>query len=137
MARPEKPIDWELVEEMIDAQCNGVEIAAYFNVIPQTFYYKFKDHYETDFSSYSPFRSQCGKGAIKLAQYRKALNEDAQGSTQLLIWLGKVMLGQKESDHVASVDEQASINMKALLDQLAEAQARAKACTNSNTDCKS
>lgn len=96
MARPEKPIDWNVVDKMIEAQCSGKEIAGYFNICDETFYERFKKEHDVYFSSYLGTKSQCGKGLLKLAQYNKALNASAAGNTQMLIWLGKNILGQKE-----------------------------------------
>ncbi len=132
MARPEKPIDWNLVEELIDAQCVGTEIAAYFNVCSETFYDRFVKEFGTNFTNYSRHRSQCGKAAIKLAQYQKATNDNHPGNTQLLLWLGKVVCGQKEPDTNSSYPAEMVDQIRQLMNQISSEQSARKTEDNSN-----
>lgn len=94
--RPEKPINWELVDRMIEAQCTGVEIAGACGMHWDTFFTRFRKHHGISFTDYSTQKAQSGLGIIKLAQYQKAINNSAKGNVQMLIYLGKVLLGQKE-----------------------------------------
>lgn len=94
--RPEKPINWDLVDRMIEAQCTGVEIAGSCGIYPKTFYIRFRAHHGISFDAYRTNKAQSGLGIIKLAQYQKAINNSSKGNVQMLIYLGKVLLGQKE-----------------------------------------
>lgn len=94
MARPEKTIDWNKVDRMIEAQCPAKEIAPAVNLHLDTFYDKFKDHHGMNFADYAGQKSPYGLGLLRLAQFQKAI----KGNTQLLLWLGKVLLGQREPD---------------------------------------
>lgn len=100
MGRPPKPVDWELVDQLLEAGCDGVEVAAEFNMHPDTFYKKVKDTYNQTFTDYAVSRHSKGKGALRLEQHKKAFNYKTKGSTQMLIWLGKVRLGQREPEPV-------------------------------------
>ena len=94
MARPEKPIDWDMVDRLLEAQCNGKEIAAYFNVSPETFYERVVKKHEEGFSSYSHRFSSKGLALLKLAQFNKAVGKL---NPTMLMWLGKQYLNQTES----------------------------------------
>lgn len=92
MARPKKNIDWRKVDKLLEAQCHGTEIAAYFDLHPDTFYRRVEEHYGVGFTFYSQQKKSKGKAALKLAQW-----ENAQGgNTPMQIWLGKNHLDQKD-----------------------------------------
>lgn len=133
MARPEKPIDWDLVDELLMAGCEGTEIAPHFDMHYNTFYLRVQEEHGVGFSEYRAQKRSHGIACIRRKQFQKALD----GDNTLLIWLGKTYVGQRESDNAPTIDAQTAANVKALLDQIAQQQALAKACTNNNTDCKS
>ena len=95
MARPLKPIDWNIVEKKMHAGCSGIEIAADFYIDRDTFYDRFKKEYGKSFSDYSAEFHCIGKGNIRFRQYSKAM----EGNPQMLILLGKLWLDQKENDN--------------------------------------
>ncbi len=97
MARPLKEINWDLVEKMIEAECSANEISAKFRINHDTFYKRFKDEYKVSFQDYQAVFHSAGRGDLKLMQHMKALNNDASGNIQMLMYLGKVRLGQVES----------------------------------------
>ena len=50
MSRPEKPIDWDLVDELLMVGCLGTEIAPHFNLHPETFYDRVLANYGIGFT---------------------------------------------------------------------------------------
>lgn len=92
MCRTEKPIDWGMVDELLEAGCLGTEIASYFSMHPHTFYDRVLDKYKITFTEYSCYKKPKGEALIRLKQYKKAL----KGDNAMLIHLGKYRLNQKE-----------------------------------------
>lgn len=107
MARPPKPINWDLVEKFIEEDCNGVEIASYFNVIPETFYERFQKEYEESFTSFSSKKTPSGRALIKHAQFQAAM----KGNPQMLVLLGKLRLGQKDISEINNIDSSITVNI--------------------------
>lgn len=99
MSRPEKIIDWELVDTLLIAGCLGTEIAANFDMHPNTFYDRVVQKYNMSFTQYSQEKRSVGDYLIRKAQFDKALEKD----NTMMIWLGKQRLGQKEN-HEISID---------------------------------
>lgn len=93
VGRPEKPIDWQRVDELLEAGCSGTEIAPHFNIHPDTLYLQCQKKFGTTFTDYSAERKQKGDSCLKERQYKKAL----KGDNSMLIWLGKIRLGQRET----------------------------------------
>jgi hypothetical protein len=100
MARPLKEINWDLVDKLIEAGCNGLEIAAKFRIDADTFYGRFKKEYECSFQDYSVKGQEGGKAEIKTMLHAKALNNKAPGNTTLLMFLARCRLGMKEPETV-------------------------------------
>lgn len=88
--RPEAAIDIDELGKLCCIQCTDEEIAHWFGVCTKTIQRARKRE---------PYKSVFEKGAakgrvsIKRAQWQAAMG----GNTAMLIWLGKVMLGQKET----------------------------------------
>jgi predicted metal-binding transcription factor (methanogenesis marker protein 9) len=101
MPRPEIPIDWERVDELLIAGCLGTEIASYFSMHPNTFYDRVVAKYNVSFTEYSTQKKATGEALLREAQFKKAIKKH---DNTMLVWLGKQRLGQKEtpSDHVVS-----------------------------------
>jgi hypothetical protein len=93
--RPEKPIDWDRVEQLCRAGCSGPEIAPYFDMHFDTLYRKVKSEYGMTFTEYSAFKRAQGDSQLKEKQFLKAL----EGDNTLLIWLGKCRLKQRDFDN--------------------------------------
>lgn len=135
MSRPELPIDWARVDELLEAGSLGTEIAAYFGMHPDTFYRRAEDKYKIGFSHYSAQKKSKGDALIREAQFKKALKKL---DNTMLIWLGKQRLGQKENagDKVIAEDVMQAFND--LMIQLNKAQEDRKISTNMrNTETKS
>src|SRR5580693_7619045 len=98
MARPLKEINWDVVDKLIEAGCNGLEIAAKFRIDDDTFYNRFKREYGCSFQDYSGKAQECGKSDIRSMMHAKALNNSAPGNLTLLIFLARCRLGMKEPE---------------------------------------
>jgi len=91
--RPQKPIDWDLVEKAIGAGCEGVEIAAHLGIHPNTLYERTVAEHGITFSEYLSTKREKGESILRMKQFQVAMN----GNVTMLIWLGKQRLGQKEN----------------------------------------
>ena len=97
MARPLKEINWDMVEKLIEAGCNGYEIADTFRIDTDTFYIRFKKEYGRSFQDYSANIYSAGIGYQKYVTHLRALSKT--GSVQLLIRYNEERLGwAKTSD---------------------------------------
>lgn len=95
--RPIKHIDWDLVDELLEAGANGPQIAPYFDLHPHTFYDRVQKEKGTTFTNYSSQKKAKGDADLLLTQFRKAKGLSDKGDNTLLIFLGKVRLSQKEN----------------------------------------
>jgi hypothetical protein len=114
MARPKKEINWDIVEKKMEAGCTAREICANVCEI-NTFYDRFKEKYGKSFGDYADDYYSVGDGNIKFTQYIKALS----GNIQMLSWLGKTRLGQREPDMLSAIPaNQDNIDKDQLIMQL-------------------
>jgi len=105
VGRPPIPLDWDLIEQLTQAHCNGVEIAARLRIDTDTLYNRVKEKYGMNFSCYSAKFQGSGKALLRQQQFNKALNTKSSGNVQMLMWLGKQLLGQKETKEDLNIDE--------------------------------
>lgn len=94
VGRPCKPIDWNRVDTMIAKGCSGVEIAGELGIHEETFYVRVQQEHNINFTGYAGGKYSKGNGRIRMMQFDRAMD----GNIQMLIWLGKVRLNQKEPD---------------------------------------
>lgn len=94
MSRPEKPIDWKKVDQLLMAGCKGSEIAPHFDMHQETFYDRVKDHYGIGFTEVCAIKRSQGDSLLRAKQFEKALEKD----NTMMIWLGKQRLDQREPD---------------------------------------
>lgn len=107
MVRPEKIIDWKLVDRLLMADCHGTEIAAHFDMHPNTLYLRVQEEMGCGFSEYSQIKKAQGDSLLRDVQFKKAtVDED----NTMLIYLGKVRLKQKEIDDTARPITNITIN---------------------------
>ena len=106
MARPEKPINWDLVDELIRKQNSGAEIASHFNLHPETFYIRVQEKWETNFTGYAGIVYSQGKSLLRNKQWDKAM----EGNVPLLLKLGEVYLGQRENV-LSQTDQQLTVKL--------------------------
>jgi AraC-like DNA-binding protein len=98
MARPQKEINWEIVEKLIEYGSSGVEIAAKFRIQSDTFYRRFKEEYGCSFQDYRGEAQEAGLADLRAMIHAKALNNKAPGNSNLLIFLAKCRLGMHEPE---------------------------------------
>ncbi len=90
--RPLKEIDWDLVDSLLEAGCEGTQIAPYFNMHPHTLYLRVEQQYGVTFTEYQSYKRSLGDSFIVKKQYDKALS----GDNTMLIYVGKTRLKQSE-----------------------------------------
>jgi hypothetical protein len=100
MARPVKPINWDMVHKYIECGCPAKEIAGKFDIYINNFYTKFKEHFGEGFESYASRVHENVLSDIRLMIYAKAINNKAPGNSNLLTFIAKCKLGFKEPDIV-------------------------------------
>lgn len=121
--KPRKPIDWKLVDELLEAGCTAKEIAANFDLYHTTLYDRVKEKYGICYTEYASQLKSRGYSKIRLSQFEKALNNSSLGNVQMLIWLGKNLLGQKDSiSQENSVSEQTLSQFQSLMNQISSLQ---------------
>ena len=91
-------IDWKMVDENLEAGCNGTEIAAALGMHPDTFYNKVMSEKGAGFTAYAQEKRASGDKLLKKAQFDTALGRNKEADNTMLIWLGKQRLNQREPD---------------------------------------
>lgn len=94
--RPLVEIDWEQFDKLCALQCTRVEIAGYFNCSPATISRACQREQGMTFDEYYGIKASAGKISLRRAQIKYA----EKGNSQLLIWLGKQNLGQREKHEI-------------------------------------
>jgi len=134
--RPEKPIDWELVDSLIEAGCPSTEIAPHFHLTPEAFRERLEKKYGMYFSIYSSIFEAKGAANIRHQQYLKALGKADKGDNTMLVWLGKNRLKQRDAPIDMQVTQaQVDIN-EAVMAQLSKNQESAKEALESSKEEK-
>ena len=106
MGRPKKPIDWDMVKKLCGIHCTGEEIASVVDVHYDTLNNRCNEEYGINFSEYYKKASATGKTSLRRKQYEVAM----KGNTTMLVWLGKNILGQRDTIET-DVKELPSINI--------------------------
>ncbi|MDH4127146.1 MAG: hypothetical protein OEV44_00220 [Spirochaetota bacterium] len=102
MPRPKANIDWKIVDQLLEASCEGTEIAAYIGIDNDTLYKRCKTDNKMCFSEYLQQKKAKGDSMLKTKQFKIAM----EGDKAMLIWLGKQRLGQKDRhDHTSNDKE--------------------------------
>lgn len=136
MVRPLTNIDWKKADELMIAGCNGVQIAGYFGIHPDTFYRHVEKEKGVGFTAYLQEKQSKGEALLVAHQYAKALGLTNNGDNTLLVWLGKTRLKQKEhTDEVIAKEVESKFD--ALMIQMKENQARNIDENNNSTEIKS
>ena len=120
--RPQKEIDWELVDRLLIAGCLGTEIAPHFDMHPTTFYDRCEMEKGMSFTNYSTKKRSVGDSCLREIQYNKAIS----GDNTLLIWLGKNRLKQAESPSELTVNDGTLAQFNELMTQLSSLQSARK-----------
>jgi hypothetical protein len=90
--RPEKPIDWNKVDQLLMSGCTGPQIAPHFDISPKTLYEKVFDKFNVNFTQYSALKKEQGISLLLAKQFEKAM----KGDNTMLIWVGKQLAGQRD-----------------------------------------
>lgn len=92
-AAEEKRKFWKKVDEFLLAEGKGTEIAAYFNIHPDTLYERCAREHKVSWSAYQQSKKEKGDVILRGAQFHKAVIER---NVQMQIFLGKNRLGQTD-----------------------------------------
>jgi len=92
-------IDWKKVDELLEAGCTVVEIASHFGTIRENLYKRFEKEFGYSLSTHAQQKRESGENILRVKQFELA----KEGSIPMLIWLGKVRMGQTEAQIVSNV----------------------------------
>jgi hypothetical protein len=133
--RPEKIVDWKLVDRLIEAGCNIDEVAGNFDMLGRTLGDKIVKKFGINYTQYSQTIRKKGTSKLRLSQYDKALDNATPGNAQMLIWLGKNLLGQKDSSvQENTVSESTMMQFSLLMKQISELQSQSGSKSESKPD---
>ena len=104
MGRPVIPIDWKVVENLLQADCSGSQIASYLGISDDTLYGRVQKEKGMIFSAYSLIFKQKGDSLLKVKQFESAISDK---NIAMQIWLGKQRLGQRDKSEL-----NANLNLK-------------------------
>lgn len=90
---PEKPINWEMFEQLCSIQCTQSEMSSFLKVHPNTLSDRVKQNYGEDYSTVYKKYSESGRCSLRRNQFVLS-----KKNTAMAIWLGKQWLGQKDHD---------------------------------------
>ena len=109
MARPKVDIDWKKVDKLLEADCEGTEIAAYLGIVPNTLYRRCEADHKISFSKYLQEKKAKGNSLLKVKQFDAAMT----GDKTMMIWLGKQRLGQSEKQDLShTIKDELPFNIK-------------------------
>lgn len=101
IGRPSAEIDWNTVDQLLEAGCSGAQVAGFLGISCSTMYERCKTDKGVQFSEYSTRFNTKGEALLAKAQYDKAIGKTDVGDNTLLIWLGKTRLEQRETTEVS------------------------------------
>lgn len=84
MGRPKSNIDWDRVSELLRAHCDGVAIASYLGVDPETLYRRCKIDNNIGFTDFAAQKKAEGIMLVEESIYKDALSK---GGTDRIFWL--------------------------------------------------
>jgi hypothetical protein len=93
---PTKVIDWDMVDKLLIAGCNGMQVAARIGVSHDTLYVRCVNERGKIFSAYRQEKISIGDGMLHATQFSLAMEKDRS----MLIWLGKQRLNQKDKHEI-------------------------------------
>ncbi len=110
MAGKTIPIDWEKLETALKAGTQQKKILQKLRISHDTLARRVRKHYNMSYADLAQSLYSEGEMLLEVSQYKKALNNASPGNTQMLIWLGKVRLGQKEPDSMQEAPKNDDLN---------------------------
>lgn len=90
---PRKEIDFNEFEKLCSIMCTLEEVAGWFGVSEDTIEKRVKEHYGMNFTDARKIHGS----KIKASLRRKQISMALEGDRGMLIWLGKNLLGQKDT----------------------------------------
>ena len=96
MARPKAKIDWNVVDECLQAQCEGTGIAAILGIHPNTLYLACQEKHKISFSEYSAIKKGEGRELLRAKMFNEAMN----GDKTMQIFLSKNYLNMSDKQKV-------------------------------------
>ena len=108
MARPKANIDWKIVDSLLEASCEGTEVAAYLGLSVNTLYNRCKIDNKCNFSEYLQQKKAKGDSLLKTKQFKVAMD----GDKAMLIWLGKQRLNQRDKHDIDNKSSDGSMASK-------------------------
>jgi len=99
MARPQKPINWDVVELFLKSGCKQNKICEHLGLSTDCIQRRVKEKYGMDYTALADKLRSEGELMIEAQQFQKAM----KGYWPALLWLGKVKLGQREPDQAQSL----------------------------------
>lgn len=109
--RKKTEINWEKVNTMLKAGCEGTAIAMAIGISADTLYRHVKDRYNADFGPYALLKKNEGREMLRMKQWEVAM----KGDRTMLVWLGKNLLDQKDRSEIAVTQEEAKENFMIIL----------------------
>lgn len=98
MSHPGIPIDWKTVDRLLEAGCDGTQVAAHIGVHPETLYDRIAQEKGSGFSEYKATKRANGDSLLLAKQFKVAM----EGDRTMLVWLGKQRLEQTDKRDVTS-----------------------------------
>jgi len=112
VGNPQKEIDWDKVDNLLIAGCNGVEVAERLGIHPDTLYQRCAMEKGTDWSAYLQRKRAKGNSLLREKQYHQAM---VKGNTTILMHLFRHRLGEWEKVPDQEVGEEKENQFKALM----------------------
>lgn len=107
--RPEIPIEWKVVESLLEAGCSGCEIASYLGIHHDTLYDRCLKEKDLIFSEYSARFKEKGDSILRAKQYESAVKDK---NIPMQIWLGKQRLSQRDKTETDITSKGESISIQ-------------------------
>lgn len=92
--RPLIPIDWNRVDQLLQADCSGEEIAAFIGIGADTLYDRCVTEKGVGWTHYKASKNSHGNALLRAGQFNRAL----KGSDRMLELLGRERLGQGKDE---------------------------------------
>ena len=99
MSRPEMNIDWEQVAQWCRAHCDGVAIASFLGIEPDTFYRRCKKDNGVGFSEFSSTKKAEGIMLVEASIYNDAISK---GGADRIFWLKNKAGWKDKQEHEIS-----------------------------------
>ena len=87
MSRPKTVIDWQLVDDLLMAQCTGVEVAECLGVHPDTLYRACERDHKLGFAAYSQQKRARGTAYAKRVFFQQCWQSERSHVAAQIFWL--------------------------------------------------